>query len=510
MAREIVLREYQERAVDSLRAGFREGHRSQILVSPTGSGKTLISAFMMREAARKGTRCAFVVDRVSLVDQTSAVLDAYGIDHGVVQAGHWRRRSYEPIQVCSAQTLEARGFFPDLQLLMVDEAHAIRRQTAEFIQARQAMRVVALTATPFSKGLAELYTNLVNVATTNALIDEGFLVPVKMYAAVAPDMSGAKVVAGEWSERDIEERGTKIVGDIVNEWRTKTHEHFGGPVKTIVFSATVEHGAELCRQFNAAGFRFVQISYRDGSDDDRRAIIEEFRKADSSIHGLVSCEIFSKGFDVPDVLCGISARPYRKSLSSHIQQLGRVMRPSPGKAYALWLDHSGNALRFHEDTARVFSEGVSSLDDGELDAKPRKEPDEKTAEVLKCGQCSFILPPYASICPACGHERRRRSLVETLPGQMVLIGGKSVPAAGKHAFLADRDAVWRQLVALARERKGDDLSAAQRFAQAQYRNIYGEFARRRIETTEPIEPSREVANLVRSNVIRWAKSRLAA
>jgi DNA repair protein RadD len=109
---EIVLRDYQLESVERLRQGIRDGHRSQILCAPTGSGKTVIAAHLMAEVNRKYNRAAFVVDRVNLVDQTSAVLQSYGMDHGVVQAGHWRFRPAERLQVCSAQTLEKRGFLP--------------------------------------------------------------------------------------------------------------------------------------------------------------------------------------------------------------------------------------------------------------------------------------------------------------------------------------------------------------------------------------------------------------
>lgn len=504
----INLRQYQVDAVEALRAGYRNGHRSQLLVAPTGSGKTLMSAYLMLQAKEKGTRVAFVVDRVALVDQTSAVLDSYGIDHGVIQAGHWRKKGYEPIQVCSAQTLEKRGFFPDLSLLVVDEAHAVRKETASLIKNMQSLRVLGLTATPFTKGLSELYSNLVNVTTTDDLTKDGYLVPLKVYAAIAPDMSGAKVLAGEWSDKDIEKRGLVIVGDIVKEWMDKTVAYFGGPVKTICFSATVDHGAELCRQFNDAGYRFEQISYKDGSDERRREIIAEFRKPKSSITGLVSCEVFTKGFDVPDVLCGISARPYRKSFSSHIQQLGRVLRPADGKDFALWLCHSGNVLRFHHDTLDLFANGVSGLDDGKLDNKARKEPDESVSDAVKCGKCGYVMPPRASICPACGHEKPRKK-IEIENGAMVMVGGKEVPANGKYACLANREQAWAQLVQLGLERKHGDIEAARRFAQAQYRSFFGGFARRDINNTIPMPPSEDLRRLVTSRVIAWAKQQRA-
>uniref|UniRef100_UPI0026238FF7 DEAD/DEAH box helicase family protein n=1 Tax=Ferrovum sp. TaxID=2609467 RepID=UPI0026238FF7 len=113
---ELVLRPYQQRAIAELRQKFATGHRKLMLYAPTGAGKTQTSADMLKKAYEKGTRAAFVVDRIVLVDQTSRVLDRYGIPHGVIQAGHWRYRPNELIQICSAQTIEARGFFPDTAL----------------------------------------------------------------------------------------------------------------------------------------------------------------------------------------------------------------------------------------------------------------------------------------------------------------------------------------------------------------------------------------------------------
>ncbi len=320
MKEDIALRSYQEDGIEGVRGYYRAGARSVLLVAPTGAGKTTIAAYLMREAGRKRTRTAFVVDRVNLVDQTSSVLDRYGVDHGVIQATHWRRLDTEPLQVCSAQTLEKRGFFPDLSFMVVDEAHCMRAQTSALIKNNERLRVLGLTATPFADGMAKLYQQFVNVATTNQLIADGFLVPVKMYAAVRPNMAGAKVVAGEWAEKDIEERGITILGDIVSEWIAKTNEHFGGPVKTLVFSATVAHGAALCEAFNAAGYNFQQLSYQDGNADDRRAIIAEFRKPDSQITGLISCEVLPKGSPVPTCSAGSPrghiASPSRRTSSS--------------------------------------------------------------------------------------------------------------------------------------------------------------------------------------------------
>lgn len=498
-----LLRPYQSESIDALRRGIASGHRKQILMSPTGSGKTEIACNMLSEAKRKGSKCLFIVDRVVLVDQTSARLDLYGITHGVLQAGHWRFRPTENIQVCSAQTLEMRGIPHDVQVVFVDEAHCCRKKITEFLQTTQAV-VVGLTATPFTKGLGKIYDGMVNVTTMNELIASDFLVPLKIYAAKALDITGMKVVAGEWSDKEITQRGVEIVGDIVREWQDKTLKHFGGPAKTIVFSATVDHGEALCNEFQASGFNFQQISYKDGGDKHRRDLIEEFRKPNSEIHGLVSCEVFTKGFDVPDVMVGISARPYRKSLSSHMQQIGRVMRAAPGKSFGLWLDHSGNALRFRDDVERIFAQGVESLNDGTLDDKVHKEPSEKEVKEIKC-TCGYLLSPMDDVCPGCGKERVRTNTVSAVPGEMFELNNvKAKPLA---PYLKDHANVWSQLCTYASKRYTSEPERARKFALAKYRSIYNAWPASEFEMTQRTPVSYELSQKLRSEMIKWAKRR---
>jgi superfamily II DNA or RNA helicase len=498
----IILRDYQASSVQKLRAGVAAGRRKQVLCSPTGSGKTEIACHMLDEALKKQSRSLFIVDRVVLVDQTSQRLDRYGINHGVIQAGHWRFRPYEKVQVCSAQTLERRGIPDDVQVVFVDEAHGMRRKVSEYLESTNAV-VIGLTATPFTKGMGKLYEGMVNVTTTNELIAREFLAPLKIYAAKAIRTEGMKVVAGEWSEKDIEARGLEIIGDIVAEWQDKTEKHFGGPVKTIVFSATVAHGEELCRQFQAAGFNFQQISYKDGGEDHRRTLIEEFRKPDSEIHGLVSCEVFTKGFDVSDVLCGISARPYRKSLSSHIQQMGRVMRAHPGKEYGLWLDHSGNVMRFHADVEDVFENGVHEMDDGKREERAKREPTEEEREVIRCSGCGYVLAAHHTKCPSCGKERKRRTLIEQQAGEMVELDGNAMNRKTgwdeKRKFIAG-------LRAYAAEHGYNPGWVAHK-----YKSRFGVWPNDPRVKNEPAAAyEADLARWLRSQQIKWAKTRRAA
>src|SRR3990167_10448752 len=105
----INLYEFQAQSVEMLRANIRTGIPNQILSAATGSGKTVIAVYLLEECYNKGKRAIFVCDRIALINQTSAMLDEYGIPHGVIQAAHWRWRPGELIQVASAATLERRS-----------------------------------------------------------------------------------------------------------------------------------------------------------------------------------------------------------------------------------------------------------------------------------------------------------------------------------------------------------------------------------------------------------------
>lgn len=494
--RDLALRDYQEAILGKLRQAFIEGHRSVVLVAPTGAGKTEMAMALLGAAADRGNRAAMILDRIVLCNQTSARLDSYGMDHGVMQSGHWRFRPGERIQVCSAQTLEKRGAMPGMKLLVVDECHNTRQQTIEFIKNNPGIKVVGLTATPFTKGLGKTYSAVVSAITTGELVSMGMLAPLRVYIAKEIDMTGAKKVAGEWSSAEAEERGIKITGDVVSEWVKKTHEVFGGPRKTVVFAAGVKHAADLAQKFTDAGYNFLSLSYKD-DDEFKAEAIKEFSKPDSSIVGLVATDILTKGFDVPDVMIGVSARPFTKSLSSHIQQMGRVMRSHPEKQFALWLDHSGNYLRFAEDWEDIFANGVSELDDGKEKAK--KEPSEQEKEAAKCPRCNAFWPGRADACACCGFVRPQRNNVTETPGELQEL---KAGAKGANTKQSKQD-FYGQLLSLAGERGYSDGWAAHK-----YKEKFGVWPRGLDRVQIPV--SMEVARWVKSRQIAWAKSRKSA
>jgi superfamily II DNA or RNA helicase len=460
------LRPHQSKAMDDLRGGIREGRRRQVLVAPTAFGKTETAIALILAAREKGSRVWFIVDRVTLVDQTVERFAQYGIDLGVIQGDHVATDFRKPVQVVSAQTLGRRGIdlLPDL--IIWDECHSQYKAVLDEIARISSAKVIGLTATPFTAGMAAHWDGIVNGSTTNKLLAEGWLTPLRIKACVTPDMQGAKrKFNGEYEEEDAGQRGITIVGDVVATWVDQTLKHFGGPVKTIVFSPSVAHGEELCRQFAAAGYNFQQISYLDRSDADRRDKIAEFRRPDSAIDGLVSCEVLTKGFDVADVLCGISCRPYRKAFSKHIQEMGRVMRIAPGKEFGLWLDHSGNSIAFANDTAWLFEHGVDSLSTAEKKDSEAREPNEKIRQQHFCGDCGMMMPPMADICTGCGWERPKRGEIKFVEGTLidfdVNMKAAFAPRPGLRAkCLDDPRGIWNAALAycFAHGRKGGEAS----------------------------------------------------
>ncbi len=491
----LCLRDYQDKSLLSLRQGFIDGYKTLILYMPTGGGKTESAITLLVATAKKGKKAAMVMDRRILVDQTSQRLDKYGIDHGVLMADHWRWRPQEDIQICSAQTLEKCEYFPKLDLIIVDECHTVRKSVSDFIK-NTGVRSIGLSSSPFTKGLGKLYEDVVCDVTTNELVNDGSLVPLRIFCAKEIDMTGAKKVAGEWSQKESTERGIKITGDIVTEWVKKTHEFFDKPEKTIVFCAGVAHGEDLQKRFQESGYNFVSISYRDDNQY-KKDVIEEFSKPDSDIVGLIATDILTKGFDVPDVKIGISARPFTKSFSSHVQQMGRVMRSFPGKDFALWLDHSGNYIRFQDEWEELYSNGVSTLDDGK--EKPKPEPSDKEKEVAKCPKCQFLWPPKSDICSNCGHVRERKNDVIIKAGELEEINGASKKEKYSSEF---KESFYRELLKYA-----DDMGYNSGWAYYKYHDKFKIYPSWKKEKAEYV--SQEVMNYIISQNIRYAKRRRA-
>ena len=484
---DIILYPFQDESVEALRQNIRSGVKNQVLSAATGSGKTIIAAYLLRECDNKKRRAIFVADRINLIDQTSEVLDFYGIPHGVIQAQHYRWRPWERIQVASAATLERRQWPEDTSLIIVDECHAIRKQVVTRIDKRDCV-TIGLTATPFTKGLGKHYDAVVTVTTTNKLIADKFLAPFRIFAASEPDMTGAKVVAGEWTDDAAAERAMPIIGDIVAEYL----KHGDGK-KFIAFGVNVAHCEEMQKQMLAAGINCALYTYRTG-DDERAEMVREFRKPDSAICGLISVSALSKGFDVASVEVIIMARPLRSSLSEHIQILGRGLRSDPENPSKICtvLDHAGNCVRFWSPMCDFFENGSEALDDGKH--REKKKAEKRERKPMKCPKCFQVHDPRPT-CPFCGFLYPRESHVEHEAGELIALNGGAVMKT------VDKRTLFSELKAVQIARGWTDGRTAHVF-----RDLTGVWPNA-YRDVPPAEPSQETLNKVRWLTIRFIKSK---
>lgn len=453
-------RPFQVETHEKIRKGFGEGHRCQLIMAPTGSGKTYIGLRIISEALRKGKKAIFVCDRRSLIEQTSAVADSYGLSkHSIFMANHYRYYPNAPFQIASAQTL-ARRTWPEADVIVVDEAHTQMKVWTDYIQTTSAA-VIGLSATPFSKGLGKLFTNLVCATPMSELVESGVLVPLHVLSCTPTDMHGAATSGGEWTDNAAAERGLEIIGDVVSEWIK-----FSENRKTIVFGPTIAYCEELCRRFNACGIT-AMVFCATTTDEERAEILAEYKKPDSVIRILISVEALAKGMDQKDVSCIVDCRPLRKSLSTFIQMIGRGLRSSPetDKKDCLLLDHSGNINRFKDDFEDIYFNGLSELDCGEkLDATVR--PEEEEEEYGKgCPACGHN--PFHKHCMQCGYVKPPPpALIETVSGKM-----EEFVICGNKKMAEDHHHLYEQLVTYARGSSKPENQAGR--AAHLYKDIMG-------------------------------------
>lgn len=488
-------RPFQTDAHNQLRKGFREGHKNQVIMAPTGAGKTYLGLRICHEAMQRNKRAVFLCDRTTLINQTSASADSYGLyEHGIIQAKHWKRRPDMLLQIASVQTIAKREFWPKLDVLVVDEAHTTYKAWTEFAKETDAA-VIGLSATPFTVGMGKIFSNLINATTMHDLTQSGVLVPMRIFSCQKPDMRGAATSGGEWTDKAAEERELQIVGDVVKEWKEIAENR-----KTIVFGATIKHCEELAKQFINAGV-MAAVFTSETTATERAVLLDEYRKADSSLRVLISVEALAKGFDVPDVGCICDARPLRKSLSTAIQMWGRGLRSSPetGKKDCYLLDFSGNIIRFFDDYSDIYFNGLDQLDDGDkLDKKIRETEEFESKGCPKCGY-----KPFHKRCMSCGFEKVSASTSAALPGVMEEI---FVGVGTKKRKLADNsEHLWHQLVSYAAHHSAPEKQAGR--AWHLYRQITGQDSQWSFTKSPIVEVTKNVHAKIQSLNIAFKKAR---
>ena len=487
------LRPYQADAIARLRQSIALGHRKPVLQLPTGGGKTRIAGEILGMALAKGRRACFVVPTISLIDQTVRSLWTDGIrEVGVIQADHHLTDASKPIQVASVQTLSRRQR-PDVGLVLVDECHQQFKTITEWMS-QASIPFVGLSATPWAKGMGKNWDDLIVVAKTQELIDEGILSPFRAFAPSRPDLSGVGSIAGDYHEGELSEAMDKpeLVADVVETWLRRGE---GRP--TLCFGVDRAHAQNLQARFEASG---VPTGYIDShtSADDRETVRCKFHVGEYRVVCNIAC--LTTGVDW-DVRCIILARPTQSEML-FTQIIGRGLRTASGKADCLILDHSDthNRLGFVTDIHH------ETLDAG--DRRSTQDHKRKVALPKECPQCSYLRPPRVSKCPCCGFKPEQHSGIEEADGELIEVRASNRATATKPAKSVNLQGRWIKFEAFYAQLKAHEANRGfkEGWAARQFRELVGVWPNA-YRGVRPQTVSPEVASWIKSKMIRFAKSK---
>jgi superfamily II DNA or RNA helicase len=230
---------------------------------PTGSGKTRIAAEIIRNALSRSKRVIFVVPRLVLIDQTIRQFEREGITNlGVIQANHPRRNPDARIQIASAQTLIRREI-PRADLVIVDENHISFDAINAWIRSYEwaSTIFIGLSATPWAKGMAEVWDDLIKPVSIQELIDGGYLSPFRVFAEPGPDLSGVRVLGGDFLESDLSQLANsadsvELNSNVVMTWLQKGEDR-----PTLVYGVDRAHARRLQERFLEAGVSAGYIDF---------------------------------------------------------------------------------------------------------------------------------------------------------------------------------------------------------------------------------------------------------
>lgn len=331
-----MLRDYQEEMKARLLSAW-ERHRSVMVQMPTGTGKTHLLASVVGDFVSGGAGVVWIVaHRRELVAQIGDTLARYGIG-----------RADGRVRVFSIQWLsrhwEGAGEGP--ALIVVDEAHhALAASYAALWRRYPSARKLGVTATPCRldrKGFTALFEELVTSWSVAEFIRQGVLSAFD-YVSIRPGSEEQRLVDslqkrgadGDYQVKEMDAVLNRPPG-IGRLYRSVAR--FAPGRKGMVYAVSIAHARNIADFYTSQGLKAVAIDSRTPAAE-RKRLLESFRRGDVRV--LVNVDVFSEGFDCPDVEFVQLARP-TLSLAKYLQQVGRGLRKSDGKASCVLMDHVG-------------------------------------------------------------------------------------------------------------------------------------------------------------------------
>lgn len=341
------LRPYQEQALDAVDAAEAAGTRRQMLVLPTGAGKTVVFASLIR---RRKSRALVLAHRDELIQQAVDKVRGVvpGAVVGVVQAerdDHWA-----PIVVASIQTLArpkrlAQVGLRPFGLVIVDEAHHAAAQTyrgvLDTLNAGDPFGplLLGVTATP-DRGdrvrLDDVFDRIVFEVGLLELIMQGYLCDPRAVRIQLDrlDLDAVATKHGDYADGAIAAAMENADQPANTALAIKEH---AADRKSIVFTASVDLAKETAAELLGLNIAAEWVA-GEMPPTDRRAVLARFNSGQTQV--VCNCMVLTEGFDQPDVDCVVIARP-TKSRSLYQQMAGRGLRTAPGKTDCLLIDVVG-------------------------------------------------------------------------------------------------------------------------------------------------------------------------
>lgn len=352
-----------------------------MIVSPPGSGKSVVISDIAKSATQKNGYVLFLVHRKELIDQITNSFKFHGIDMNKVDL----------MTVGKAKNRLDKLTKPTL--IITDEGHHGKASTYQMIyEYFSDVPRIGFTATPWrlsGDGFTDTYDVMVLGKTVEWLINNNKLAPYDYYSVLSIDTAKLKVQNGDYSNKSIDESfGKKIFGDVVQEYIKKANGQ-----KAILYAHSVEASQAFAKEFQSMGINAIHADAKTPKAK-RDKSMKDFR--DGKIQVICNVDLISEGFDVPDCTVTILCRP-TKSLVLFLQQSMRSMRYQSNKK-AIILDHVGNwNIHGLPDTPHHWENYFR----GGWKKKSNKT---NTVHAKECPVCSALWPLSQQLCELCNHD----------------------------------------------------------------------------------------------------------